>query len=78
MVYIIPREVDFMVSENIHIHPTMEVYSLVAAPSNPENPSPWATKKGKVARGLPPVLFFFLEWGWWDVATHRRVTEKKI
>ena len=71
--YIIPREVDFMVSENIHTHPPppLGVHSHVAAPSNSENPSPWASKKGKVARGLPPILFFFLGWGWWDVGTHR-------
>ena len=69
--YIIHREVDFMVSENIHTHPTMEVQSHVAAPSNSENSSPRASKKGKVARGLPPILFFFVGWGWWDVGTHR-------
>ena len=69
--YIIPREVDFMVSENIHTHPTVEVHSHVAAPSNWESPFPQASKKGKVVRGLPPVLFFFLGWGRWDVGTHR-------
>ena len=69
--YIIPREVDFMVSENIYTHPTMEVHSHVAAPSNSENSSPWASKKGRMVRGLPPILFFFLGWGWWDVGTHR-------
>ena len=69
--YVIPREVVFMVSENIHTHPTTEVHSHVVAPSNSENPSPWASKKGKVGRGLPPILSFFLGWGWWDVGTHR-------
>lgn len=34
-------------------------------------PPPRASKKGKVAKGLPPILFFFLGWGWWDVGTHR-------
>ena len=41
--YIIPREVDFMVSENIHTQPTTEVQSHVAVPSNWENPSPQAS-----------------------------------
>ena len=59
-----------MVSENSHTHPTTEVHSHVAAPSN-SDPPPSASKKGKVARGLPPILFFFLGWGWWDVGTHR-------
>ena len=61
--YIIPREVDFMVSENIHTHPTVEFYSREAAPSNWENPSLQASKKGTMAKGLPPILFFFLGWG---------------
>ena len=72
--YIIPRGVDFLVSENIHTHPTTEVHSHVAAPSNSQlrtPPPPWASKKGKVARGLPPILFFFLGCGWWDVGAQR-------
>ena len=73
--YIIPRGVDFLVSENIHTHPITEVHSHVAAPSNsqlrPPPPSRRASKKGKVARGLSPILFFFLGWGWWDVGTQR-------
>ena len=38
---------------------------------NSAPPPPRASKKGKVARGLPPILFFFLGWGWWDVGTQR-------
>ena len=57
--------------QECYIVPREEVHSHVVAPSNSENPSPQASKKGKVKRGLPPILFFFLGWGWWDVATHR-------
>ena len=39
-------------------------------PPTQKTPPP-ASKKGKVARGLSPILFFFVGWGWWDVGTHR-------
>ena len=56
--YIIHREVDFMVSENIHTHPTTEVQSHVAAPSNSENPSPGFQKRESGKRALShPFLF---------------------
>ena len=58
--YIIPREVDFMVSENIHTHPTMEVHSHVAAPSNSENPSPLGFQKRESGKRAPSYPFLFL------------------
>ena len=80
--YIIPRGVDFLVSENVHTHPTTEVHSHVAAPSNSQlrPPPPPGFQKRESGKRAPSHPFLFLGVGvvGCGYTKARRVIEKKI